>query len=87
LIYNQTPFQKKGHSRSGLFLEIEKDALKPLPLEKYELRDIESATVQKNCHVYYAADKNYYSIPNAYIGKKVMLILTQSVVEIYHKQA
>lgn len=87
LIYNQTPFQKKQHSRIGLFLEIEKDALKPLPLEKYELRDYKIATVQKNCHVYYAADKNYYSIPNAYIGKKVKLILTQSVVEIYHNQA
>ena len=87
LIYNQTPFQKKGHSRTGLFLELEKDALKPLPLEKYELRDYKIATVQKNCHVYYSPDKNYYSIPNAYIGKKVKLILTQSVVEIYHNQA
>jgi transposase len=87
LIYNQTPFQKKEHSRTGLFLEIEKDALKPLPLEKYELRDYKIATVQKNCHVYYSPDKNYYSIPNAYIGKKVKLILTQSVVEIYHNQA
>ena len=76
LIYNQTPFQKKEHSRTGLFLELEKDALKPLPLEKYELRDYKIATVQKNCHVYYSPDKNYYSIPNAYIGKKVKLILT-----------
>jgi hypothetical protein len=87
LIYSQTPFQKKGHSRTGLFLEIEQDALKPLPLEKYELRDYKIATVQKNCHVCYSPDKNYYSIPNAYIGKKVKLILTQSVVEIYHNQA
>ena len=86
LIYNQIPFQKKQHSRSSLFLEIEKGALKPLPLEKYELRDYKTATVQKNCHVYYAPDKNYYSIPNAYIGKKVKLVLTQSVVEIYHNQ-
>jgi transposase len=86
LIYNQTPFQKKQHSRTGLFLEIEKDALKPLPVDKYELRDYKIATVQKNCHVYYSADKNYYSIPNAYIGKKVKLVLTQSVVEIYHNQ-
>ena len=86
LIYNQTPFQKKHSSRTVLFLEIEKDALKPLPLEKYELRDYKIATVQKNCHAYYSADKNYYSVPHAYIGKKVKLVLTQSVVEIYHSQ-
>lgn len=87
LIYNQTPFQKKKHSRSELFLEIEKDALMALPLEKYELRDYKIATVQKNCHVYYASDKNYYSVPHAYIGKKVKMILTQSVVEVYHNQS
>lgn len=87
LTYNQTPFQKKHSSRTALFLEIEKDALKALPLEKYELRDYKIATVQKNCHAYYSADKNYYSVPNAYIGKKVKLVLTQSVVEIYHNQA
>jgi hypothetical protein len=33
LIYNQTPFQKKQHSRASLFFEIEKDTLKPLPLK------------------------------------------------------
>lgn len=87
LIYNQTPFQKKQSSRTGLFLEIEKDALKPLPIEKYELRDYKVATVQKNCHVLYSCDKNYYSVPNSYIGKKVKLVLTQSVVEIYHNQS
>ncbi len=86
LVYNQTPFQKKGNSRRGLFLEVEQEALKPLPIEKYELRDYKIATVQKNCHVYYSTDKNYYSVPHAYIGKKVKLVLTQSVVEIYHNQ-
>jgi transposase len=86
LIYNQNPFQKKPYSRMELFLEIEKDALKPLPVEKYELRDYKIATVQKNCHAYYSSDKNYYSVPNVYIGKKVKLVLTQSTVEIYHNQ-
>lgn len=84
--YNKTPFQKKQSSRTGLFFEIEKDALNPLPVERYELRDYKMATVQKNCHVFYSADKNYYSVPHAYIGKKVKLILTQNTVEIYHNQ-
>lgn len=86
VVYNQTPFQKKHHSRTALFLEVEKDALKPLPSDRYELRDYKIATVQKNCHVYYSSDKNYYSVPYAYIGKKVKMVLTQSAVEIYHNQ-
>ncbi|MFW0739862.1 Mu transposase domain-containing protein [Flavobacterium sp. T12S277] len=69
-----------------LFLEIEKEALKSLSVEKYELGDYKIATVQTNCHVYYSSDKNYYSIPNAYLGKKVKLVLTQSTVKIYHNQ-
>jgi transposase len=85
--YNATPFQKKAHSRLDLFQEIEKQALKPLPLDKYELKLYKIATVQKNCHVFYTPDKNYYSAPFAFIGKKVKLIMSQNTVEIYHNQS
>lgn len=85
--YNNAPFQKKKLSRSELFLEIEKQELKPLPIERYELREYKTATVQKNCHIYYSGDKNYYSAPHALIGKKVKVILTQNTVEIYHARA
>lgn len=85
--YNAAPFQKKAHSRLDLFQEIEKQALKPLALDKYELKEYKIATVQKNCHVFYAPDKNYYSAPHAFIGKKVKLILNQNTVEIYHNQS
>lgn len=84
--YNKIPFQKKQHSRKILFLEMEKEALKPLPTERYELKDYKTATVQKNCHVYYSADKNHYSVPYAHIGKKVKMVLCQNTVEIYHNQ-
>ncbi len=84
--YNKTPFQKKSHSRTDLFESLEKETLKPLPTDKYELKIYKTATVQKNCHVYFAPDKNYYSVPNAYVGKKVKLILCQNSVEIYHNQ-
>lgn len=84
--HNKAPFQKKEHSRWNLFHEIEKPCLKALAIEKYELRDYKTATVQKNCHVYYSPDKNYYSLPHILIGKKIKMILTQSVVEIYHNQ-
>ncbi|MEI6297496.1 MAG: IS21 family transposase, partial [bacterium] len=85
-IYNKVFFQKKKFSRLDLFNEVEKGALKPLPVSMYELREYKIATVQKNFHVYYFTDKNYYSVPYVYVGKKVKLILTQNVVEIYHEQ-
>ena len=85
-VYNQAPFQKKKFSRSDLFREVEKEALKPLPASMYELKEYKIGTVQKNCHVYYSIDKNYYSAPHAYIGKKIKIILTQNVVEIYYQQ-
>lgn len=84
--YNAVPFQKKQHSRTALFLEMEKEALKPLPTDRYKLRTYKIATVQKNCHVYYSVDNNYYSVPYSFIGKKVKMILTQNTVEIYHNQ-
>jgi transposase len=85
--YNKAPFQKKSHNRTDLFESLEKEALKPLPISKYELRTYKIATVQKNCHVYFAPDKNYYSVPHAFIGKKVKMILCENTVEIYHNQS
>ena len=84
--HNKTPFQKKEHNRWDLFHELEKPTLKSLPIEKFELKDYKIATVQKNCHVFYAKDKNYYSVPSAFMGKKTKLILSQNTVEIYHNQ-
>ena len=86
VVYNKTAFQKKQFSRQELFLDLEKQALNPLPIDLYELKEYKTAMVQKNCHVYYFTDKNYYSVPHFYIGKKVKLILTQRLVEIYHDQ-
>lgn len=84
--YNKVPFQKKEHSRTILFESIEKQALMPLAQDRYEIKEYKTATVQKNCHVIYSTDSNYYSVPHAFIGKKVKIILSQNTVEIYHNQ-
>lgn len=82
--YNNMLFQGKDYSRKDLFTEIEYEALQPLPTEKYEYKQYKLATVQKNCHVYMGEDKNYYSVPFKYIGKKVKIIYTSETVEIYY---
>ncbi|MCZ8329658.1 MAG: IS21 family transposase, partial [Cyclobacteriaceae bacterium] len=43
------------------------------------------ATVMKNGHVCLGVDKHYYSVPFAYISKKVKVLYSKSKVEIFYK--
>jgi transposase len=75
----------RPYSRRMLFEEIEREALKPLPGHRFEIRHKKVATVMKNNHVCLTTDKHYYSVPYEYIGKKVKLFYNQSDLEIYHQ--
>ncbi len=83
--YNKRKMQGRDHSRYDKFNSIEKKELKPLPDERYELKNHAIATVYKNCHIWLKEDEHYYSVPFKYIGKKVKVIYSQRTVEIYHK--
>ncbi len=39
----------------------------------------------KNGHVCLGADRHYYSVPYKYIGKKIKILFTSLVVEIYYQ--
>ncbi|GFP19701.1 hypothetical protein HKBW3S03_01206 [Candidatus Hakubella thermalkaliphila] len=82
--HNKMNFQRLGKSRRQLFEEIEKPALKPLPLERYELRTFLNLKVQFNYHIELREDRHYYSVPWEYKGKRVQVLYTDRVVEIYH---
>ncbi|MDV3567981.1 transposase [Elizabethkingia anophelis] len=84
--HNAMEMKRKKYSRADVFYEVEKPALLPLPAIRYELKDSSRATVQKSSHVYLNQDKHYYSVPFAYIGKKVTLLYGKSVVEIYYDE-
>ena len=83
--HNNTLFQGKDYSRLQCFEKDEKNHLKPLPSERYQLKEYYQMQVLKNCHVQLHKDKHYYSVPYRYIGEKVQLICTQTTVSIYHK--
>ena len=83
--HNNTPFQRMKISRRELFEQTERQALKPLAAERYELRRFLSVKVQFNYHVAFGPDKHYYSVPWQHRGKRVTVIYTTSAVEIYHK--
>lgn len=80
--HNETPIKGLGESRVQR-LECERMALSPLPDKRYEIRTIRMVTVHKNCHVLLSEDRHHYSVPYLLIGKKVKLIYSRSVVEIY----
>lgn len=85
-IHNNTPFQKRPESRQELFDREEKNALSPLPTERYELKEFKYATVTKTSHICLNPEKHYYSIPFRYIGKKVKIVYSGSYVSIFYNK-
>jgi transposase len=84
-IHNRTSFKGRNYSRLQQFEEMEQTHLQPLVEKRFELRSSSVATVMKNGHVCLGADKHYYSVPYAYISKKVKVLFSKSKVEIFYK--
>ena len=82
--HNNTPFQRLGISRNELFDQIEEEALRPLPAQRYEFKKYGYLKVAFNYHIYLSEDIHYYSVPYRFISKKVKVIYTQESVEIFH---
>ncbi len=83
--HNNTDFQQEKISRKEKFEQTEKDKLKALASDRFEIKYYKYVTVMKNCHIQLREDKHYYSVPHRYIGKKVKLIYTASSVSIFLK--
>jgi len=79
-LFNHKEFQKKDGSRYSLFQD-EKQFLLPLPRNHFELATWSIATVQFNYHI--TCDKQNYSVPFEYIGKKVEARSTKNTVEVF----
>jgi len=88
--HNDRPFQRLPISRRQLFEEIERSVLRPLPSERYPIKNTRIATIRYNYHVELTEDLHYYSVPH-YLhvesGKKktqVKIIYDERVVAIYY---
>jgi transposase len=86
--HHQRPFQKKDYSRNECFIKNEKTLLQPLPNDKYCIRHVAKAKVQRNYHVTLGEDWHHYSVPFEFIGKTVNAIYDADLVELYfeHKR-
>ena len=83
--FNAQPFQKREGSRRSVFESEEKELLLPLPATPFEIAEWKVLTVQFNYHV--SVYKTMYSVPWGYIGKKVDVKITSSMVEVYYNHA
>ncbi|MHB8590316.1 MAG: Mu transposase domain-containing protein [Candidatus Dormibacteraceae bacterium] len=81
-VVNNKPFKKMPGSRQSVFDEVEKSALRPLPVRPYEFATF---TRGKKVHIDYhvEVDYHYYSVPFQHAGERVDIRLTASVVEIF----
>ncbi|MBK7925975.1 MAG: transposase [Bryobacterales bacterium] len=82
---NHRPFRKKDGSRATVFEAIDKPALKPLPMETFDLSEWSRARVNIDYHV--AFDSNLYSVPYNLVQEIVEIRSTPTTVEILHKGA
>lgn len=83
--HNQTRMQLKPYCREECFLANEKPLLQALPEEAYEIKYYRELKVAKNNHIRLSIDKHYYSVPYRWIGEKIKVIYTRSMVRIYAK--
>jgi transposase len=79
----QRPLRRLGATRRQLFEEIDRLALKPLPIEPYEYCEWRLRRVGVDYHV--DIDAHYYSVPYRFARAEVEARLTVRGVEIFHK--
>ena len=80
---NDRPFQKLPGSRRSAFEEIDRPALKPLPVLAYQFAEWKKATVNIDYHV--ELERHYYSVPYRLLRKKLDVRFTESTVECFHQ--
>jgi transposase len=69
-------------SRTALFNDVERAALKPLPTEPYEFAAWKEVTAGLDYHV--DVEKHFYSVPHALIKEKLWARITARTVEVFH---
>ena len=80
---NGKQFQKLDVSRRELFEQVDRPAMRPLPVKRYEYGEWRKAKVNIDYHI--EAERSYYSVPYGLIHKTLDVRLTAATVEIWHE--
>lgn len=83
--HNQTRMQKRDYCREEHFLSKEKPTLQELPSDTFEIKYYKEYKLAQNNHIYLGQDKHYYSAPYQYIGQKMKVVYTRSMVRIFYR--
>lgn len=84
-LHNNQLLKGRTYSRRMQFEEIERKELKALPIDRFELKQTFHAKVNKDSHILLGPDRHYYSVPVRFLSKKVKIIYSNSIVEIFSK--
>lgn len=80
---NDKRFQKMDASRRSLFDATDAKALRPLPPTAFEYAQWKSCRAGANYHI--EIDKHFYSVPHAYMRRRLHVRMTSYVVEIFNR--
>jgi transposase len=80
---NQRPFRKREGSRASVFAAVERNTLRPLPAEPFDMSQWSYARVNIDYHI--AFDSNFYSVPYTLVQERVEVRATPTTIEIFHK--
>ena len=80
---NARPFKRLPGSRRELFETLDRPALRPLPVRRYEYAEWRMAKVNIDYHV--EVDRHWYSVPHQLVGQRCDIRVTAAVVEVLHR--
>jgi len=80
---NNKPFQKLPGCRASVFAQIDAPALRPLPMQTWELAVYKTVKVHIDQHIEFEGHR--YSVPHALVGVTLEVRVTQRTVEILHR--
>ena len=79
---NNRPFKKLTGCRKSLFEEVDKPALRPLPLHPYEFTEFKKVRVHIDYHI--ELEGHYYSVPYNLIKKQIECRYTPKRIECWY---
>lgn len=79
---NHRTMKDYGLSRREMFEKVDEPELKPLPSQPFEFAEWRQARVNLDYHI--EVERHYYSVPYEYVRKRVMVKISESLVQIFH---
>jgi transposase len=79
----ERPIRRLGVTRRQLLEQVDRPALKPLPVSPYVLAEWRIRRVSLDYHV--EVEAHYYSVPHRFVRAEVEVRFTARTVEIFHK--